>query len=150
VNGAETPPVKPDLARRHLTFGWWCLLLFLALGLVLEGLLGFKVPMYVDLSNETRRLLWRLAHAHGTVLALVNIAWGLTQRAVLGPDSPPPATASRCLLCATLMLPLGFFLGGLAIHGGDPGNGVLFVPVGGLVLLIAVLLMAWTVARSGR
>jgi hypothetical protein len=29
------------LAQRHLRFGWWTLLLFLTLGLVLEALHGF-------------------------------------------------------------------------------------------------------------
>lgn len=65
---------------RNLRFGWWSLLVFLSLGGVLETLHGFKVGWYVDVGNETRRLMFTLAHAHGTLLALVNIAAGLTGR----------------------------------------------------------------------
>ena len=68
------------LTKRHLRFGWWALLIFLSLGLVLEGLHGFKVGYYLKVSSETRRLMWTLAHAHGTLLALVNIAFAFTAR----------------------------------------------------------------------
>ena len=137
------PNDSPDaVARRHLRFGWWTLLVFLTLGLVLEGLHGFKVGAYLNVSNATRRLLWTLAHAHGTLLALVNFAFVLTAR--LAPDWPakPRGVASACLRGATLLLPAGFFLGGVFVYAGDPGLGVLLVPVGGLLLLIAVALTA--------
>ncbi len=67
-----------QLADRNLRFGWWSLLVFLSLGAVLEALHGFKIGWYVDVGNETRRLMFTLAHAHGTLLALVNIVAGLT------------------------------------------------------------------------
>ena len=54
-----------SIVKRHLTLGWVLLALFLSLGLFLEALHGFKVRWYVDLQYETRRLMWRLAHAHG-------------------------------------------------------------------------------------
>ena len=75
-----------DYARRHIRFGWWSLLVFASAGLVLESLHGFKVRAYLDTSNETRRLMWTLAHAHGTLLALVNVAAGLTWR--VAPSMP--------------------------------------------------------------
>ena len=62
-----------DYGRRHLRFGWWSLLLFATLGLVLESLQGFKVRAYLDVSNETRRLMWTLAHAHGTLGGLLHL-----------------------------------------------------------------------------
>jgi len=70
----------PDYARRHLRIGWWSLLCFATVGLVLEMLHGFKVRAYLDVSNETRRLMWTLAHAHGTLLSLVHVIFGLTLR----------------------------------------------------------------------
>src|SRR5207245_9394239 len=70
-----------NYARRHLRIGWWSLLVFATLGLVLESLHGFKVRAYLDVSNETRRLMWTLAHAHGTLLGVVNVLFGLTLRA---------------------------------------------------------------------
>ena len=71
-----------QLADRNLRFGWWSLVIFLSLGAVLEALHGFKIGWYVDVGNETRRLMFTLAHAHGTLLALVNIIAGLTARIV--------------------------------------------------------------------
>ena len=68
-----------QLADRNLRFGWWALLFFLSLGAVLETLQGFKIGWYLDVGNETRRLMFTLAHAHGTLLALVNIAAGPLQ-----------------------------------------------------------------------
>ena len=62
--------------RLHLWFGWWALLIFLALGIVLEMLHGFKVGWYLNVENESRRLMWNLAHSHGTLLAFVNLAFG--------------------------------------------------------------------------
>ena len=56
-----------DRARLHLRFGWWSLLVFMTLGLMLEALHAFKMGVYLDVSSETRRLLWTLAHAHGAL-----------------------------------------------------------------------------------
>ncbi len=120
----------------HLRFGWWSLLVFLSLGLGLEALHGFKLGWYLDAGNEMRRLMLTLAHAHGTLLALVNIAAGLTLRTVKD-FALSPAT-SLTLRGAGVLLPLGFLLGGIRIYGGDPGIGVFLVPVGGIVLLYGV------------
>src|SRR5882672_7973847 len=51
-----------DYARRHLRLGWWSIFVFAGLGLLLESFHGFKLGAYLDVSNETRRLMWRLAH----------------------------------------------------------------------------------------
>ena len=136
-------------ARRHLVFGWWCLLIFLTLGLVLEALHGFKVRFYLDVDHSTRRLLWTLAHAHGTLLALVNLAFAFTVDRVTWPAALL-RLASRCLLAAAILMPLGFFLGGWDIHGGDPGYGIVLVALGGLILLVGVLATARAVAFPPR
>jgi len=121
---------------RHLRFGWWSLFTFLTLGVVLETLHGFKIGWYLDVDVEMRRLMFTLAHAHGTLLALVNIAAGLTLRTVKGFELTPGA--SRSLIWGSILLPAGFLLGGLIIHDGDPGLGVVLVPVGALLLLYGV------------
>lgn len=133
---------------RHLRFGWWSLLFWLALGLGLEALHGFKAGWYLDVGLEMRRLMLTLAHAHGTLLALVNLAAGFTLRTVKGCELPRPA--SWALLGAGGLLPLGFLLGGLKIHGGDPGVGVVLVPVGGLLLLYGVAETARAAHRATR
>jgi len=67
---------------RNLIFGWWSLVVFLSLGGVLEMLHGFKIGWYVDVGNELRRLMFTLAHAHGTALALVNSRCARPSRSV--------------------------------------------------------------------
>lgn len=136
----------PDHAERHLRFGWWSLLVFLALGTVLETLHGFKIGWYLDVSNETRRLMWTLSHAHGTLLSLVHIALGLTARTA-GAGRPWPRLIWPCLAGATVLLPGGFFLGGVYIYDGDPGLGILLVPVGAVLLFVSVLLTARAIRR---
>ena len=96
-----------DYARRHLRFGWWSLLVFATLGLLLESLQGFKVRAYLDVSNETRRLMWTLAHAHGTLLALVHVIFGLTLRAT--PPAMPHLRLISCSLVAASVL-LGMYV----------------------------------------
>ncbi|NIM42421.1 MAG: hypothetical protein GTN84_14720, partial [Hydrogenophaga sp.] len=56
---------------------------------------------------------------------------------------------SRCLYAAAILLPAGFFLGGLFIHDGDPGLGVLLVPPAALMLLLGVLLAARGTGGAG-
>ena len=131
-----------NTSDRHLRQGWWSLFVFLTLGLVLETLHGFKLGWYLNADVEMRRLMFTLAHAHGTLLALVNIAVGLTLRTAKGFELTP--LASLALLWGALLLPIGFLLGGVVIHDGDPGLGVLPVPAGALLLVYGV----WSVARS--
>jgi len=131
----KTPDAQAYITR-HLRIGWSGVLTFGVLGIVLESLHGFKVRWYLDVSNETRRLMWTLAHAHGTLLALVHIAFAATLR--LRPMAPTRvALASASLSIAIAAIPLGFLLGGLFAYAGDPGSGVVLVPIGGAALLVA-------------
>ena len=131
---------------RNLRFGWWSLLVFLSLGGILEILHGFKIGWYVDVGNEVRRLMFTLAHAHGTVLALVNIAAGLTARNVKG--FTPRSPVSFSLIWAGILFPVGFFLGGLVTYGGDPGLGIWLVPIAALLLFYSVLRIALDLSKS--
>lgn len=139
------------LAQRHLAFGWWVLLTFLVLGGVLEALHGFKVSWYLAVGNETRRLMWTLAHAHGALLGIVNIAFALTIRALAedsGDEERSWTLPSSALLAATVFIPGGFFLGGTVVYGGDPGRGILLLPVGAVALFAAVFAIALRASRS--
>jgi hypothetical protein len=137
------------LVHGHLRFGWWALLAFLSLGIALEALHGFKVGWYLNVSSQMRRLLFTLAHSHGTLLGLVNIAFAVTLPHLPVWRASRRRTAGAMLKAATLLLPGGFFLGGLIIHDGDAGLGILLVPVGAVLLLLAVLLCALAF-RSAR
>jgi uncharacterized membrane protein len=132
-------------AHRNLRFGWWSLLVFLSLGGALETLHGFKIGWYVDVGNETRRLMFTLAHAHGTLLALINIAAGLTARKVDRFELRP--SVSFALIWAAILLPAGFFLGGIVIYDGDPGLGVWLVPVGAILLFYSVARIALDLSK---
>jgi len=138
------PGMQPT--DRNLRFGWWSLLVFLSLGAVLEALHGFKIGWYVDVGNETRRLMFTLAHAHGTLLAVVNIAAGLTVRMVERFDLR--SSVSFALIWAAILLPAGFFLGGIVIYDGDPGLGVWLVPIGAALLFYSVARIALDLTRG--
>lgn len=127
---------------RHLRFGWWTLLVFLSFGVTLEVLHGFKAGIYLDVSNSARRLMWTLAHAHGTLLALVNVGFAFTANLLQGWSPRPRAFASASLTSATILIPGGFFLGGMVIHTNDPGLGIVLVPIGAVFLFTAVFLTA--------
>ena len=134
-----------QLADRNLRFGWWSLLIFLSLGAVLETLQGFKIGWYLDVGNETRRLMFTLAHAHGTLLAVVNIAAGLTARVVDRFTLRP--SVSLALIWAAILLPAGFFLGGIVIYDGDPGLGVWLVPIGAALLFYSIARIALDLSK---
>ena len=139
------PDDLASLARRQLWVGFAALALFAFLGVVLEGLHAFKADAYLNVGHETRRLMLRLAHAHGTLLALINIAFGLAVRAFPEAGSK---LASSALLTALALLPLGFGLGGLFAKGGDPGALVLLVPAGAVALIVGLAAVARAVAKG--
>jgi len=144
----------PIYVRRPLRVGWWSFFLFASFGLFLESLQGFKIRAYLDVSNETRRLMWTLAHAHGALLGLVNVLVALSIRIMPEVGLAHRRLTSSALLAATVLIPGGFFLGGVVFYGGDPGLGVLILPIGAVALLFAALLLAraagWVSAAAAR
>jgi putative Mn2+ efflux pump MntP len=123
------------LSLQHLRFGWSGLLVFALLGVALEALHAWKVGAYLGVDNETRRLMWTLAHAHGVGLSLLQIAYAASLRLMA---AMPALLTTRLFHAATVLVPLGFFLGGVNTYEADPGFGVLLVPLGALALLIAL------------
>lgn len=138
------------LVRRHLLAGWAGLIFFLLLGIALEGLHAFKSPFYLDVENETRRFLWRLAHAHGALLSILQLgvagtfSW-LSVRQHTGEQLRFPST---CFLGSLLLLPGGFFLAGRSAVAGDPGLGILLVPGGAVCLLLGCASLLSAVFRT--
>ncbi len=134
---------EAGLARVHRRFGWTSLFVWMTGGLLLESLQGWKSAAY--LLDPLRRELWLLAHFHGALLAVVNLVY------VRWAESPGLAggartLASRALLAGSVLLPLGFLLGGLQHFEGDPGWGIFLAPVGGAALLVTTFLQvraAW-------
>src|SRR4029079_1365220 len=98
--------------RRCLAFGWWRVLVFLTMGLLLETLHGIKLQAYVSVTNEMRRLMWTLAHAHGTLLGVLNLGFAFTVRTLNDWPGNSRALGSALLRAATILMPAGFFVGG--------------------------------------
>ena len=128
---------EPRMILRHLRLGWAMIASFILLGLALETLHGFKIQWYLAMANETRRLLWTLAHAHGVLLGLLNVAYALSLRnfAVRGSRLE---LISALLVGGSISLPAGFLLGGIVVHGGDPNVFIVLSPIGGALLVIAL------------
>ena len=113
-------------------------------GLVLETLHAFKVGFLLDVDSETRRLLFRLAHAHGALLGLLNICHAIVARTFPALEDRP---AERMLVASLVLMPTGFLLGGCFAHGADPGASVGLAAAGGLVLSLALGRLAWRALR---
>lgn len=134
--------LRSRIAHRHVRFGWIGLLVFLSMGAILEGLHGFKAGFYLDPHAKLRRELWTLSHAHGTLIALIQLVFAACLMHFGKWRSDRLKIASFFLLDAALLIPLGFFLGGLHPTESDPWVGVYLVPIGALLLLISVGLIA--------
>jgi hypothetical protein len=145
----EAAPAPDELIRRHLAFGWWSLAVFTALGLVLEAAHGLKLGWYLDVTAATRRLSFTLAHAHGTLLGVINIAFALSLGRVRLSEVAV-ARASFALRAVTVLLPLGFLLGGIAFYAGDPGFAIALVPPAGALLVVALVVVARAVSSRPR
>jgi hypothetical protein len=138
------------IARRQHLAGWSLLLLFLSLGAFLEFLHAFKIGFYLDPNYKeairgavpVRRFMWTLAHAHGTLMGLIQIGFAAGLMHFGRWTAGRLKLVSFFLLDAAVLIPLGFFLGGLFPREEDPWiPGVLLVPLGALLLFIAVALI---------
>ena len=132
-------------AAQHsgLRYGFTALLLFVLGGLTLEFLHLIKAPWYLE--SHLRRELWVLAHAHGALLALLNLAYA----AVL-PQIAAAAAAGSWLRWGAALVPAGFLLGGIGNSEGDPSLLIALTPIGALAVVIALALCvqaAWAQRR---
>lgn len=127
-----------SISQLHLKIGWWTLLIFLTLGIVLEIQHAMKVSSYLGADSGVRRLMWTLAHTHGTLLALVQIVFALTLTRLSKVAVTSVSLTGKLLATGSLLMPTGFFLGGLTHYEADPGIGVFLVPIGAILLLLAV------------
>ncbi len=124
--------------RKTLRTGWLLLAVSLPLGVTLEALHAFKVQAY--LGSEMRREMWRLAHAHGTLLGVVCLLFtALGEQHVAAPGRP---SIARLVAWGAVLMPLGFFLGGILNSEGDPSLGVVLVPIGAAMLIVALVRLA--------
>ena len=122
--------------RRTVVTGFFLLAVFIPMGLTLEALHALKVQVY--LGSSMRREMWTLAHAHGGILGILCLVYGSIAERWLVDVSRRESIATSVRWGAILM-PCGFFLGGIGNHRGDPSLGIALVPIGGLILLFALI-----------
>lgn len=133
-------PSKPTTAL--IRQGWISLALWIVFGILIEGLSGFRSPALFD--DAIRRDMFRLAHAHGTLLNLVLIAAALCHQLNLIRLGRMTALGLRS---AVFLLPLGFLLGGIWHFKDDPGLAVVLVPVAAVLLLATTLQICLSLPR---
>lgn len=134
---------RQELSQHHFAIGWVGLAIAVMGGVALDAMLGTKTGLYLDVENETRRLMWRLAHAHAAGVALVHIALGAYLNTTQAEVSFSLRMASRLISVALLLLPAGFALGGIQLFGDEPGLGIFLTPIGGLALAAATVIVAF-------
>lgn len=133
--GAKTMSARTPTAERSLLVqGWTGLALFLSMGFVLESLLAWKTPAYLD--DPIRRELLRLSHSHGALLHAVLLLLAATAARL---PRPVPGALVLALRLGAVLVPAGFLLGGLWHPEGDPGHGIWLVPAGALLALGGVI-----------
>jgi hypothetical protein len=115
-------------------------LISVCLGLILEALHLFKSPFYLEVT--LRRDLWTLAHAHGTLLGLIVVVIGYSARSFLL-NADARRTPLNLVRAASVLVPCGFFLGGVGASEGDPSLFILLVPFGAALLLLGIALILY-------
>ena len=122
--------------------GWISLALWIAFGILIEGFSAFRSPAYLD--DALRREMFRLAHAHGTLLNLVLLGAAICARLEL---IRLGRMTSLGLCTAVILLPAGFLFAGLWHYKDEPGLAILLVPAGAVLLLVSVIYISLTLPR---
>jgi hypothetical protein len=123
--------------KRALLQGWLSVAVWMGFGLLLEGLLGYKIPGY--LQDLQRRELFRLAHTHGTFLGLVLLVSALIAQRM---NIAPPHAARAALRIGTVLMPIAFLLAGIWHYEGDPGLAIWLVPPAALLVIFGAVAFA--------
>lgn len=142
------PGTRQYTSRLHFAVGWVGLFVAVLGGVAIDAMLGLKIGLYLDVENETRRQMWRLAHAHAAGVSLIHVALGAYLATSSAPLSLAIRVASKLSTVALLALPAGFALGGAQLYGGEPGLGIFLTPVGGFALAVAIGGVAFEAAAN--
>ena len=135
--GATDALASAMLVSSLLRQAWFSLAFWMSFGLLLEGLIGYRIPDY--LSDPQRRELLRLAHAHGGVLSLVLLASALG----IGYGKTRPARMTvLALRIGVVLMPLAFLAAGIWHYANDPGLAIWLVPPAALLVIFGILGLA--------
>lgn len=141
---AKEKPQSTDRVGVMFFQGWIGIAIWMTFGLLLEGLLGYKIPAY--LGDVQRRELFQLAHAHGTLLSVVLLIAALCAKSLA---VEIPRLAQLALRLGTVLMPLGFLFAGLSHPEGDPGIAIWIVPFAALLVIFGAISLALACRKSG-
>ena len=122
--------------------GWISLALWIAFGILIEGFSAFRSPAYLD--DAVRRDMFRLAHAHGTLLNIMLLVAAICVRLEL---IRLGRMTSAGLRAAVVLLPAGFLFAGVWHFKDEPGLAILLVPVGAVLLLATAVYISLTLRQ---
>lgn len=126
------------LRQGFITLACW-----MTFGLFLEGLLGYKIPIY--LNDNMRRELFRLAHTHGALLSVILIIVAICLRLDFFQSNN---YLQYSLRIGSIVMPLGFLLGGVWHYESDPGIAVWLVPVGAVMVIFGIVSAIFSIKGS--
>ena len=111
--------------------------LFMVLGSILELRLGAGEEWL----QSSMRQFWKTAHLHGGIFGMLNILYALVIRR-MKLSGKTIAAGSILAIVGTVIFPIGLFFAGIMY------NFVYVVPLGGLCMILAWLLMFLTITTS--
>jgi len=130
-------------SNSHIILGlvfqaWTGVAVWMTFGLLLEGLIGYRIASY--LVEDVRREMLRLAHAHGTLLNLTLLGVAFTLNKI---NKNAPLAAIWALRIGAVTMPLGFLIAGIWHFKGEPGLGIWLVPPSALLVIFGAITMAF-------
>lgn len=139
MSDSKSIETTENATRSLAAQAWLGLAFWLSFGLLLEGLIGYRSPAY--LQDEMRRDLFRLAHAHGAIFSLLlAISWLYLRSSSV----TIPNVALWSLRLGTILMPIGFLLGGMWHTETDPNLLIVLAPIGGVMVIFGVVSVALT------
>ena len=94
--------------------------------------------------------MWRLAHAHGTFMGIVHLVFAWSTTLLPSWTISAQRMAGSLLTAASVLIPGGFFLGGLWHYEGDPGLGIVLLPIGAILLFASAAMVVVAAFKEGR
>jgi uncharacterized membrane protein YgdD (TMEM256/DUF423 family) len=145
-NKDENAPIeisRPVSVSGLVLQAWLSIAIWMSFGLLLESLIGYRVPAY--LRDELRREIFRLAHTHGALLNLVLLGAALSiDRELVRPSK----MGLLSLRLGAILMPVGFLLGGIWHTEGEPGIGVWLAPLGGVLVILGAVDLAISAVKN--
>jgi hypothetical protein len=125
--------------------GWLSLAVWMSFGLLLEGLLGYKIPAY--LNDSQRRELFQLAHTHGALLSVILVVAALCAKNFA---LEIPRLVQGALRIGAVLMPVGFLLAGISHPEGDPGIAIWLVPFAALLVIFGAIAIALACLKKNK